>query len=410
MPSSAFATTRAGQPMAEKTVDVRNVSKHYKPSVVKGVFGRKGVHALAGVDMSVYRGEIFGLLGPNGAGKSTLVKILLGLVRPTTLEGDLLGAPVGRRQTMARVGYLPEQHRFPPYLTGRQIVEFFSALQGIDRRSRKSAAAALLDRVGMTDAADRRVNTYSKGMRQRVGLAQALASAPELIILDEPTDGVDPLARRDIRDVLIDARREGASVFVNSHLLGELELICDRVAILVNGVVARQGTIDELALGQERYEIELLHPIPPLELGEKLGITWDGPLPPPLPATIPSAPNAPDAQLSPASPSSAARTDATHVAPAFDPRTLSRLPAGAALSPFAARGKFLFDGQPVAISYDPFTRTIRLDSLDLAPATATLDAVRCAGQMIRRFNPVRPTLEDMFFTTINAPPSPNASR
>src|SRR5687767_14944865 len=247
---------------SDKAVDVRHVSKLYKPSLIRRALGRGGVHALAGVDLSVYRGEIFGLLGPNGAGKSTLVKILLGLVRPTSLEGDLLGAPVGRRSTMARVGYLPEQHRFPQYLTGRQVVEFFSALQGIDRRSRKASAAALLDRVGMTDAADRRVNTYSKGMRQRVGLAQALASAPELIILDEPTDGVDPLARRDIRDVLIDARREGASVFVNSHLLGELELICDRVAILVNGVVARQGTIDELALGQERYEIELLHPIP----------------------------------------------------------------------------------------------------------------------------------------------------
>ena len=391
-PSHARPAASRHAATTDKAVDVRNVSKLYKPGLIRRALGRGGVHALAGVDLSVYRGEIFGLLGPNGAGKSTLVKILLGLVRPTSLEGDLLGAPVGRRATMARVGYLPEQHRFPQYLTGRQVVEFFSALQGIDRRSRKASAAALLDRVGMTDAADRRVNTYSKGMRQRVGLAQALAAAPELIILDEPTDGVDPLARRDIRDVLVDARRDGASVFVNSHLLGELELICDRVAILVNGKVAKQGTIDELALGSERYEIELIDALPVQELGQKLGIHWEGPPPPPLPI----AGGGPAPAGAPAG-------------PVFDPRAFTRLPAGS-LSPFAARGSVQLNGGATPITYDPLTRTLRLESLDLAPATAALDAVRRAGLLVRRFNPVRPTLEDMFIATVVAPPAPSASR
>ncbi len=395
-PKSAFSAPSASA--AERAVDVRNVSKVFKPGAISSVFGKKGVRALAGVDLSVYRGEIFGLLGPNGAGKSTLVKILLGLVRPTSLEGQLLGAPVGGRRTMTRVGYLPEQHRFPPYLTGRQIVEFFSALQGVGRRDRKQRAAALLDRVGMTDAADRRVNTYSKGMRQRVGLAQALAAAPELIILDEPTDGVDPLARRDIRDVLLDVRREGASVFVNSHLLGELELICDRVAILVNGVVARQGTIDELALGSERYEIELVEPLAVPDLGQKLGIEWEGQLPPPLPDESRSA------------------AAAGRPVPTLDYRSFPRVPTpGTGLSPFAAQGKLALNGDPTRISYDPFTRILRLESLDLAPATAALDAVRHAGILVRRFTPVRPTLEELFFNTIGAAPatsmqSPGPSR
>jgi hypothetical protein len=234
----------------------------------------------------------------------------------------------------------------------------------------------------MTEAADRRVNTYSKGMRQRVGLAQSLAAAPELIILDEPTDGVDPVARRDIRDVLVDARRDGASVLVNSHLLGELELICDRVAILVNGKLAKQGTIDELALGSERYEIELVEHLPVADLGSRLDIQWEGPMPPPLPAVAGPVQGGNGHNQSP-----------------FDPRAFSRLPAGT-LSPFAARGRLRLNGQAIPLAYDPLTRILRLESLELAPATAALDATRRAGLMIRRFTPVRPTLEDLFIATV----------
>src|SRR5207249_3900615 len=157
----------------------------------------------------------------------------------------------------ARVGYLPENHRFPRYLTGRQTLEFFGALSTLPRERRKRRASELLDTVGMSGWADRKVSTYSKGMMQRVGLAQAMINDPELIVLDEPTDGVDPVGRREIRDVLASLRQRGTTVFINSHLLSELELVCDRVAILVGGRVARQGTVEELALGQARYEIQV---------------------------------------------------------------------------------------------------------------------------------------------------------
>src|SRR5690348_13356024 len=152
--------------------------------------------------MKVNRGEIFGLLGPNGAGKSTLVKIMTTIVRPTHAEGTILGNPVGHKPTLGRIGYLPENHRFPRYLTGRQTVEFFAALHKVDRRTRKRRAAELLETVGMAPDADRKTATYSKGMMQRIGLAQALVNDPALVVLDEPTDGVDPVGRRDIRDVI----------------------------------------------------------------------------------------------------------------------------------------------------------------------------------------------------------------
>jgi ABC-2 type transport system ATP-binding protein len=228
-------------------IDLTNVEKMYR--------GR--VHALKGIEMRVGRGEIFGLLGPNGAGKSTLVKIMMTVVRATRAEGAILGQPIGHKPTLARVGYLPENHRYPKYLTGRQTLEFFGALGTLDRARRKRRAAELLHTVGMTQYADRKVSTYSKGMMQRIGLAQAMINDPELIVLDEPTDGVDPVGRREIRDVLASLRARGVTVFINSHLLSELELVCDRVAILVGGTVAAQGTIDELALGQGRYEIQL---------------------------------------------------------------------------------------------------------------------------------------------------------
>ena len=367
----------------DAAVDVRGVVKHYKPSLWNRLRRRPGVHALDGVDLTVYRGEIFGLLGPNGAGKSTLVKILLGLVRPTKLQGSLLGDRVGKRATMGRVGYLPEQHRFPPYLTGRQIVEFFSALSGMHRTVRRRRTGDLLDRVGMTHAADRRVNTYSKGMRQRVGLAQALAGSPDLIILDEPTDGVDPMARRDIRDVLNEARAAGAAVLVNSHLLGELELLCDRVAILVNGHVARQGTLDELAIGSEWYEIDLAPPLSPNRLGEALSLRWDDPdeaagvtsKPPPLPGAMP-----------------------------VDYRSPGRAPHATA-APVLIAGEMpaAGDAPPLRIAYDPEAGRLRMETLAVESATRVLDALRANDLLVRRFAPVRPSLEELFLTTVSQP-------
>ncbi len=226
------------------------IDLHYVEKIYKGK-----VHALRGIEMKVHHGEIFGLLGPNGAGKTTLVKIMMTVVRPTKARGTVLGRPIGHKPTLARVGYLPEHHRFPQYLTGRQVLEFYAALAKVDRKTRRKRSSSLLDMVGMKDWGNKKIATYSKGMMQRVGLAQALMNDPDLIVLDEPTDGVDPVGRRDIRDVLVKLKAKGKTVFLNSHLLSELEMVCDRVAILVQGNVATQGTIDDLTADSQRYEI-----------------------------------------------------------------------------------------------------------------------------------------------------------
>ncbi len=220
------------------------------------------MRALQGVSMQVAPGEVFGLLGPNGAGKSTLVKIIMTVIRPTRVQGTVLGNRVGHKPTLARVGYLPENHRFPRYLTGRQVVDFFARLQKVPRRERHRRTDMLLDRVGMTAWADKKISQYSKGMAQRVGLAQAMVADADLILLDEPTDGVDPVARREIRDVLAELRDRGKTVFINSHLLSDLELICDRVAIMVGGRVHTQGTLAEFALNRQWYEVETTTQLP----------------------------------------------------------------------------------------------------------------------------------------------------
>ena len=245
---------------ADLAINLQNVAKVY----------RDKIHALRGIDMKVSRGEIFGLLGPNGAGKSTLVKIMTTIVRPTHAEGTILNQPIGHKPTLGRVGYLPENHRFPRYLTGRQTIEFFAALSNVDRSTRKKRASELLDLVAMTNDADRTLATYSKGMTQRIGLAQAMAADPDLILLDEPTDGVDPVGRRDIRNILQRLRDQRKTVFINSHLLSELEMICDRVAILVEGKVARQGTLNELTVTEQRYEIELFTSDEPARLHQRI--------------------------------------------------------------------------------------------------------------------------------------------
>ncbi|MHC4947067.1 MAG: ABC transporter ATP-binding protein [Planctomycetota bacterium] len=234
-----------GERNGEYAIDVHAVEKVY----------RGNVHALRGIEMQVAPGEIFGLLGPNGAGKSTLVKILMTVVRPTRATGMLLGRPIGHKPTLARVGFLPEHHRLPQYLSGRQVLEHFAALAGVRRAGRRRRATELLETVGMTDWGEKKVSQYSKGMQQRIGLAQALMNDPTLVLLDEPTDGVDPVGRREIRDMLIELRDQGRTVFLNSHLLSELEMVCDRVAILVQGQVAMQGKLDDLTADSRRYEI-----------------------------------------------------------------------------------------------------------------------------------------------------------
>jgi ABC-2 type transport system ATP-binding protein len=227
-------------------IDLRDVTKTY----------RGGVKALRGVSLTVGRGEVFGLLGPNGAGKSTLVKIIMTVVRPTTLQGTVLGEPACTQRVLERIGYLPEHHRFPAYLTGRQVVDFLGALAKVPRGVRRERTERLLELVGMRDWGDRRVTTYSKGMQQRIGIAAALVNDPQLVVLDEPTDGVDPVGRREIRDMLLRIRGEGRTVLVNSHLLGEVEMVADRVAIINQGLTVAQGTIEELTRESHRYELD----------------------------------------------------------------------------------------------------------------------------------------------------------
>ncbi|PSR00412.1 MAG: ABC transporter ATP-binding protein [Bacteroidetes bacterium QS_9_68_14] len=238
-------------------VAVRDLAKTYR----SGVFKTRTVEALQGVTLEVETGEIFGLLGPNGAGKTTLVKSLLGIVYPTGGRAELFGVPATRSAARAPVGYLPENHRFPEFLTARKMLDTYGALSGVAPRERKARIPELLEKVKMAEAADARVGTFSKGMLQRTGLAQALLSRPRLLFLDEPTDGVDPVGRRQIRDILVELRAEGTTVFLNSHLLSEVEQVCSRVAILNEGEFVREGTIEELTQSEHVYDLRAT-PVP----------------------------------------------------------------------------------------------------------------------------------------------------
>jgi ABC-2 type transport system ATP-binding protein len=327
----------------ELAVDLRDVAKTY----------RRGARALRGIEMHVHRGEIYGLLGPNGAGKSTLVKIMMTVVRPNRAQGTILGRPMGTKSVLARIGYLPEPPRFPGYLTGRQAVEFYGALSRVNRATRKRRAAELLAFVGLSEAADAKIPTYSKGMAQRLGLAQALVNDPELVVLDEPSEGVDPVGRRDIRRVLVDLRRQGRTIFLNSHLLGEVEMICDRVGILVQGLVVRQGTLDELTKERQFYEIEI-------ELGrpgdpaEAIRAALPVELGPPGPPEVPG-------------------------------------------DPPVARGQ-IRGGRSVELAGS----VLRVNGAGAADIQPVIDALRRQDLTIRVVRPVRQSLEDLFIETVTS--------
>ncbi len=217
----------------------------------RGLFKRFGGHvAVADLSLAIPRGEIFGFLGPNGAGKTTSVKLLLSLIPLEGGEGTVLGAPIGDRRTRARIGFLPEHFRFHDCLTGRELLRFHGRLYGLRGAGLESRIEALLLRVDLLDAGDRRLQGYSKGMLQRVGLAQALLNEPDLVFLDEPTSGLDPLGRRLVRDLLGELRDGGTTVFLNSHLLGEVEATCDRVVFVKQGRI-----VSELRLAADRAEV-----------------------------------------------------------------------------------------------------------------------------------------------------------
>ena len=210
-------------------------------------FGR--TVALSGLSMTVPRGEVFGFLGPNGAGKTTSVKLLLGLLRPSSGEAWLLGRPIGDLKTRRQIGYLPELFRYQGWLSAREVLALHCELAPLPRSSWNDEITTALDTVGLTDRATDRVSTFSKGMQQRLGLAAALLGEPELVFLDEPTSALDPVGRHDVREVIRGLASRGTAVFLNSHLLSEVEQVCDRVAVVDHGRVIASGTMDDLLSG-----------------------------------------------------------------------------------------------------------------------------------------------------------------
>ena len=213
---------------------------------VSGLTKRYGAtEALRGVDLSVGEGELVGLLGPNGAGKSTLVKIACGLVRPTSGRAEICGAPAGSPAARGALGYLAELFRFPGWATGDELLRLHQRLAGSDGGA--GERAELLELVGLSEARERRIETMSKGMQQRLGIAQALVGRPALLLLDEPTSALDPAGRRTVRGLLAELRRRGVAVLLNTHLLSEVEQVCDRVAIIDRGLVVAAGSPSDLA-------------------------------------------------------------------------------------------------------------------------------------------------------------------
>ncbi len=337
---------------SDYAIDILNVSKTYK--------GR--VRALQDVAMRVERGEVFGLLGPNGAGKSTLVKILMTVIRASKVHGTMLGSKVGSKAALSRVGYLPEHHRFPEYLTGAQVLDYYASLAGVPRKLRQKRIGMLLDLVDMTDWAKTRVKGYSKGMRQRIGIAQSLMNNPYLVLLDEPTDGVDPQGRREIRKILQRLKAQGTTVFLNSHLLSELEMVCDRVSILVQGRVSMQGTIDELTHDQRRYEIHL---IVPQSMSESTNRVAES-----IPASLERLPDEPNAL----------EDTRMHELTGGRPTHTGRLVSGEEVEVREGR--------------------VSIKTQDAERIQSTVDQLRQNGIIITAIKPVRPSLEDLFMAAI----------
>jgi ABC-2 type transport system ATP-binding protein len=226
--------------------------------------GLRGVklRAVDHLDLHVAAGQVFGLLGPNGSGKSTTIKLILGLLEPTAGDCSVFGVSSTRVEARLEVGYLPESPHFYRYLTGRELVEFYARMAGMRRAALAARVQEVVDLVGLTEAADRRVGTYSKGMLQRIGLAQALVHDPRLLILDEPTAGVDPVGSAEMAKLILKLKAQGKTVVITSHLLGQIEDICDRVAILDRGRLMVEGAVKDLvgSAGRSAFEVESLAP------------------------------------------------------------------------------------------------------------------------------------------------------
>lgn len=232
-------------------ISTKNLFKEYS----SGSFSKEKILALNNFSFEVESGEIFGILGPNGAGKTTLIKILLGITHRTKGEVKIFDKEITDENYKKKIGYLPENHKFPNYLTGEEVMSFYGNMSGLNSSDVKKKTDEFLKLVDMEKWKKTKIKKYSKGMLQRLGLAQALLNDPELIFLDEPTDGVDPIGRKEIRDILEEMKERGKTIFLNSHLLSEVELICDRVAIMNKGSLIKSGRVDEITIASDNYVI-----------------------------------------------------------------------------------------------------------------------------------------------------------
>ncbi len=249
----------------QEIVRVERLVKDFRPG-----FGLRRKRVLHGISFEVQKGEVFGFIGPNGAGKTTTLKVLMGLIRPTEGACSVLGHDVSETAFREQIGFAPESPYFYDFLTGREILDFYANLGGVSSKQRPDAVARVLEKVGLAHAADARLRTYSKGMLQRVAIAQALVHDPSVVFLDEPMSGLDPVGRKEIRDLIVELNSDGKTVFMNTHILSDVEMICDRVAIIVAGRIAYQGGVDGAIGGDERrVDVTLLGLTP--EFAEQAG-------------------------------------------------------------------------------------------------------------------------------------------
>lgn len=250
--------------MTEPAVAVTELSK-----VFPVPFSKRAVVAVQDLNLQIAPGEVYGLLGPNGSGKSTTLKMILGLVTPTRGKAEIFGRASSDVASREAVGFLPESPYFYKYLTGAETLRFYGKLCGLRGDHLRRRIEELLELVGLASAADRRLSGYSKGMLQRIGLAQALINEPRLLVLDEPTAGVDPGGSRDMRDLILNLKERGITVLLSSHLLEQVQEVCDRIGILANGVLVREGRIDELLAIEDQTEV--IFENAPAELIERIG-------------------------------------------------------------------------------------------------------------------------------------------
>jgi len=236
--------------MSEPVIQIKNLSKIYRD-----FWGRKKVQALNSLSLEVNKGEIFGLLGPNGSGKTTTMKLLLGLLFPTSGEISILGQPASDVRKNERIGYLPEESYLYRFLNAEETLDFYGRLFDMTGEERRKRTDELIKQVGLQHARKRQLKEYSKGMTRRIGLAQALINNPDLVLLDEPTSGLDPLGTRDMKDMIVKLRDEGKTVVMCSHLLADVQDVCDRIAILYGGELKELGRVDELLKEQDETQL-----------------------------------------------------------------------------------------------------------------------------------------------------------